>query len=215
MARPTRSSVLYQQMLGRGLRTSPGKQRCVILDITDNMKRNTAMTAPSLMGLVPNFDAQGGDILDVYRDMIKITARCPGAGAANSLAAAKAEHAKLMELSGPRLKADIKEGPLRLASAGDTDGSAGALNFVPLTDGDFVLALTPTRVIRLSENFLGVWRGVIEDIPDHHAPWSNALGNAESRHRNELPLDADSAEQAFAAVKTYAPHIPSLTLPYN
>ncbi len=34
IARPTRSELLYTQMLGRGLRTHPGKESCVVLDIT-------------------------------------------------------------------------------------------------------------------------------------------------------------------------------------
>jgi hypothetical protein len=34
MARPTRSHTLYLQMLGRGTRTSPGKDHCAILDTT-------------------------------------------------------------------------------------------------------------------------------------------------------------------------------------
>jgi superfamily II DNA or RNA helicase len=36
MARPTKSRALFVQCIGRGLRLAPGKQDCVILDITDN-----------------------------------------------------------------------------------------------------------------------------------------------------------------------------------
>lgn len=36
MARPTKSSVLYIQMVGRGLRISPGKTDCIVLDFVDN-----------------------------------------------------------------------------------------------------------------------------------------------------------------------------------
>jgi superfamily II DNA or RNA helicase len=36
MARPTQSRSLYLQCIGRGLRKSPGKTHCVILDLTDN-----------------------------------------------------------------------------------------------------------------------------------------------------------------------------------
>ena len=31
-ARPTKSEMLYQQALGRGLRTAPGKDKCIILE---------------------------------------------------------------------------------------------------------------------------------------------------------------------------------------
>jgi superfamily II DNA or RNA helicase len=36
MARPTQSRALYLQCVGRGLRKSPGKSHCLILDLTDN-----------------------------------------------------------------------------------------------------------------------------------------------------------------------------------
>lgn len=36
MARPTKSQSLYIQMVGRGLRTFPGKENCVVIDFTDS-----------------------------------------------------------------------------------------------------------------------------------------------------------------------------------
>jgi len=38
MARPTKSKLLYTQMLGRGTRPSPGKADCVVIDFVDNAK---------------------------------------------------------------------------------------------------------------------------------------------------------------------------------
>lgn len=38
LARPTRSRALFTQMIGRGLRLSPGKTNCKIIDIVDNHK---------------------------------------------------------------------------------------------------------------------------------------------------------------------------------
>lgn len=39
LARPTKSEMLFVQMIGRGLRTAPGKADCVILDHADNHAR--------------------------------------------------------------------------------------------------------------------------------------------------------------------------------
>lgn len=39
LARPTKSKMLFVQMVGRGLRTAPGKQICTILDHADNTLR--------------------------------------------------------------------------------------------------------------------------------------------------------------------------------
>lgn len=39
LARPTKSEILYTQMIGRGLRTAPGKDHCLILDHSDTTIR--------------------------------------------------------------------------------------------------------------------------------------------------------------------------------
>ena len=44
MARPTRSRILYQQMLGRGMRLYPGKTLCYVLDFVDNCTKNAPVT---------------------------------------------------------------------------------------------------------------------------------------------------------------------------
>jgi superfamily II DNA or RNA helicase len=50
MARPTQSLPLYQQMLGRGTRTYPGKTDCLILDVVGVSTRHTLHTAATLFG---------------------------------------------------------------------------------------------------------------------------------------------------------------------
>lgn len=62
MARPTRSSVLFQQMFGRGMRLYPGKEDCTVIDFVDNFERAGRaglVTFPSLMGLDPRQVVQG------------------------------------------------------------------------------------------------------------------------------------------------------------
>ena len=39
LARPTKSEILYTQIVGRGLRTAEGKQDCLILDHSDTTLR--------------------------------------------------------------------------------------------------------------------------------------------------------------------------------
>lgn len=39
LARPTKSEILYTQIIGRGLRTAPGKDHCIILDHSDTTMR--------------------------------------------------------------------------------------------------------------------------------------------------------------------------------
>jgi ATP-dependent helicase IRC3 len=64
MARPTRSHVLFQQMMGRGLRTFPGKENCMVIDVVDNMEVLDVATVPSLFGMRSDFDLEGNDVLE-------------------------------------------------------------------------------------------------------------------------------------------------------
>lgn len=51
VARPTQSEALYAQMVGRGLRLYPGKERLVLIDCVGVTGRKSLCTAPSLLGL--------------------------------------------------------------------------------------------------------------------------------------------------------------------
>jgi ATP-dependent helicase IRC3 len=50
VARPTQSALLYQQMLGRGTRTYPGKTDCLLLDVVGVSTSHTLHTAATLFG---------------------------------------------------------------------------------------------------------------------------------------------------------------------
>ena len=50
IARPTQSAPLYQQMLGRGTRTYPGKTDCLVLDVVGVSTQHTLHTAATLFG---------------------------------------------------------------------------------------------------------------------------------------------------------------------
>src|SRR6266481_4215732 len=53
VARPTQSAPLYQQMLGRGTRTYPGKTDCLVLDVVGVSTHHTLHTAATLFGCAP------------------------------------------------------------------------------------------------------------------------------------------------------------------
>lgn len=67
-ARPTKSTLLYIQMTGRGTRIAPKKDDCLIIDIADVTARHTLVTLPTLFGLPVDFDPEGQDILEVDPD---------------------------------------------------------------------------------------------------------------------------------------------------
>lgn len=65
LARPTRSNLLYTQIVGRGTRIHESKNNCIIIDIADTTKGKKPMGLPTLLGLPPGFDLKGNDLLDV------------------------------------------------------------------------------------------------------------------------------------------------------
>ncbi|CAG8479286.1 5938_t:CDS:10 [Diversispora eburnea] len=55
MSRPTKSPVLFQQMIGRGMRLSKGKEDCLVLDFIDSYTKFPDLaTVPSLLGFDPD-----------------------------------------------------------------------------------------------------------------------------------------------------------------
>ena len=51
MARPTESRPLFVQMLGRGMRTHPGKRDCLVIDVVGNAGNHDVVSIPDVFGL--------------------------------------------------------------------------------------------------------------------------------------------------------------------
>ena len=51
IARPTSNSSLYTQMVGRGLRLYPGKEKLTLIDLVGTTGRANLCTAPTLLGI--------------------------------------------------------------------------------------------------------------------------------------------------------------------
>jgi hypothetical protein len=69
MARPTKSSLLYTQMLGRGTRLHPGKEDLQVLDFADNSARHSLVSTASLFGLPAQLALKGKRVLDVAKEV--------------------------------------------------------------------------------------------------------------------------------------------------
>ncbi|MBN2382712.1 DEAD/DEAH box helicase [bacterium] len=59
LARPTKSSLLYTQMIGRGTRLDHEKDNVIIIDIVDSTRKHSLVNLPSLFGLSPQFNLEG------------------------------------------------------------------------------------------------------------------------------------------------------------
>lgn len=67
MARPTRSKLLYAQMVGRGTRLHPEKRDLLVIDVADNSTVHQLPGLHSLFNLPMNMNLKGGNALDVER----------------------------------------------------------------------------------------------------------------------------------------------------
>lgn len=80
LARPTQSSLLYTQIIGRGTRLAPGKEKLVVIDIVDNSKKHRLMSLASLFGLPARFDLKGRDLLEADREVEEACEKYHGLG---------------------------------------------------------------------------------------------------------------------------------------
>ena len=82
IARPTSNSSLYTQMVGRGLRLYPGKEKLTLIDLVGTTGRTNLCTAPSLLGIDLNTvpaskqDEIIGDLFELP-DLITKKSDCP------------------------------------------------------------------------------------------------------------------------------------------
>ena len=78
VARPTQSESLYAQMVGRGLRLYPGKERLVLIDCVGITGKASLCTAPSLLGLDMS-NIPMGKRKDIQGDLFELPLRVAAA----------------------------------------------------------------------------------------------------------------------------------------
>jgi ATP-dependent helicase IRC3 len=78
IAKPTRSTLLYTQIVGRGTRLYQGKPHCTIIDITDTTVGKKPIGLPTLLGLPADFDLQGQSLTEVAKKFEQLENFCPG-----------------------------------------------------------------------------------------------------------------------------------------
>lgn len=89
LARPTKSSLVYAQAIGRGLRLPEGvnhiseakekglKTDCIVIDVVDNTKRHSIITIPSLLGLPINLSLNGKSLFEAADKLKEIINKNP------------------------------------------------------------------------------------------------------------------------------------------
>lgn len=136
LARPTRSRILYAQMVGRALRLHPGKEDALVLDLTGTARHMRLVHLSELVhGLgidIKEVDEEGGEIEPTL---------CPTTGEATltcmceeCVAERTPEKRVRVTREGP-----VDMTPIDLLADGDSDVlwlmTPAGINFIPLDDG--------------------------------------------------------------------------------
>jgi ATP-dependent helicase IRC3 len=72
LMRPTCSTGLLLQMIGRGTRKAPGKNHCMIFDYADDFEGKNLAGIGQIFGLAQKFDFKGRDVLEQVRQIEKV-----------------------------------------------------------------------------------------------------------------------------------------------
>lgn len=91
LAKPTKSQLLFTQMIGRGTRIPDGvsnikthvgplsKDSCIILDVSDSTSKHELVSLPSLLGLPKSLDMKGEKYTKAREQLERIAAEFPTA----------------------------------------------------------------------------------------------------------------------------------------
>ncbi len=155
LARPTKSTLLYTQMIGRGTRLFPGKDNVTVIDIVDVTREHSLTTLPSLFGLSDKFDLEGRTTEEAEKAMewVKINRPWVSVERARSLSDLRYRCAKidLFELKIPPELADIAD-----------------FAWISLGQGAYRLGLTHGDAVLVSPNILGDWEIVFSQKGKEH-----------------------------------------------
>lgn len=160
LARPTKSSLLFQQMIGRGTRLREGKENCLVLDVVDSSSRHSLATLPSLLGMPAQLNLRGRSAVASLK-LLEETQR---------------EHPEI-DLRGltdiTQLKAFVEKVELwRETKFAPEVEEHSKFAWHQSVDGGYMLLLPDRQKITITENVLGKWElgglliGTRETLPE-------------------------------------------------
>lgn len=162
MGRPTRSALLYQQMVGRSLRQSPetGKVDALILDVVDVCGKHPLQTAAQLFG-AKDVDCQGRDALAAARtceraaDMgIVVQDGDELSSVERKIQVREAVVARVCRVATTSQAIDLFNGAAVLGAS----DSPSIFPWVPAGAASHVLMLGGDSRVTLKRDALGIWR---------------------------------------------------------
>lgn len=144
LARPTRSHLLYTQIVGRGTRLSDHKHHCTVIDLADVTKGKRPVGLPSLIGLAPDFDLDGNDVVFAAKEVGKLADQSPESAArVRSFEDIDVEY-KLIDIFRPPKPSEIVQ-------------QFSALIWTELAEDHFSIGVGPEAKLQITQNALGMY----------------------------------------------------------
>jgi superfamily II DNA or RNA helicase len=160
LAKPTRSTLLYTQIVGRGTRLFEGKENCIIIDISDTTKGKKPIGLPTLLGMPPDFDLQGQSLTDVANKFKELESYCPGE-------AVRVLNPDDIDVAYTRINLFMPPPPNPVVL------EYSKLVWAEIAEDEFHLGLNNTESMRIKCDTLGRWNVTIHD---NHQKSTRVLG---------------------------------------
>jgi len=199
MARPTKSSTLFQQMFGRGMRLHLSKKDCLVIDFVDNFARagrNGLVTVPTLLGLDLNTALDDVDLLEVEKQAQIIE---ESKQIAKNMPLDEPDAVEGGEL--PKAHLTITEYDSIFEVVDDCSGSKDlhqiSQNAWVGVGGDVFVLSVRNGSIKVEKRDDGVWCAKQRKVI------STRNGKTIYAKAKELPITGDTHDQAIRAVDTY------------
>ncbi|KAI8344337.1 P-loop containing nucleoside triphosphate hydrolase protein [Chlamydoabsidia padenii] len=225
MARPTRSAVLFQQMFGRGMRLSPGKNDCLVIDFVDNFQRSGLVTFPTLMGLDPKSVIQDEDVLLLEKKAEHIYQQQQQQVTRDIYDNPSDDDDQNQTPSHLRFKIteydDMQDFMTSSSGVGNTVRQASGNAWVAIGD-QYALSVLGKGTIMLSQTTNGTWIGSFQRQLSHSQQGEATNGsnanddnsNKEKKKKSKyvvsrkmsIPLEADTLTSAIQAADTWVRH---------
>jgi hypothetical protein len=166
MARPTRSKLLYAQMVGRGTRLHPAKQNLVVIDVADNSRMHQLPGLYSLFNLPLNMNLKGGNALEIEREIERLSRTQPW------IDTSRLATPEDLRLAAERIEFFNFEPPPEIRAYTNSTWHA-----VP---GGYRLGLPEGEWISIEPNLLDTWDIQFSTAPDSQRSLESAMSLAEA-----------------------------------
>ena len=184
LARPTQSSVLFSQCVGRGTRLAPNKKDLIVIDVVDGTMTHSLVTLPTLMGLPNTLDIHGAMLTRAADYIEEMQAKNPAV-----------DFTKLERLDGAKLLVE-KVDMFSIKFPPEVENSSELTWYKAATGGYKMLVpkegTGKTGSVHIYENALGIWEldGMIKDDAFHgtRPSFEEAIKVADEQVRKRVNL---------------------------